>query len=297
MSCTNSYLNPLTGCNEDLGLPMQLILVKKTFSFASISVAQALANWQTGIYSKDIFVLPLLASAEDNGTESTYEDTSWRKAKLRDGQMGFKVMYDAGIDLNTKLQSFGTAGELGVYIAFESGVILGYKNANTGKIIGFATNFVNPENYKFNFGTAIGKTSMVVSFKDARQFNQWPAVIIPSLATPVWDYSDLASLQTVKLEVVTATATKITFKAYCDHVANDAGVKIPILGLVAGDFALTTTAGAAQTITTLTATSGVDGQYEANGTGLVSGFLTLKTPALAPTKGYEGLAPVTITVV
>jgi hypothetical protein len=41
----------------------------------------------------------------------------------------------------------------------------------------------------------------------------------------------------------------------------------------------------------------VDGQYEANGTGLVSGFLTMKTPALATTKGYEVLAPVTVTVV
>jgi hypothetical protein len=278
-------------------MPMQLVLVKKTFSFASISVAQVLANWKAGIYSKDAFVLPLLSSAEANNTEAVYEDTAWKKSKVRDGLMGLKVMYDAGIDLNTKLQSFDTAGELGVYIAFESGVILGYKNANTGEVRGFTCNFINPENYQFNFGTAKGKTAMTVSFKDARQINQWPAVIIPSLATPVWDYSDLTSLQTVKLEVVTATATKITFKAYCDHVANDAGVKIPILGLVAGDFALTTTAGAAQTITTLTATTGVDGQYEANGTGLVSGFLTMKTPALATTKGYEVLAPVTVTVV
>ena len=120
MSCNKSFLNPTTGCNEDLGLPKQLILVKKTFKFASITLAQAIANWNAGIYSKDLYVLPLLASVEANNTDAVYEDTPWSKYKVKDGIMGFKVMYDAGIDLNTSLQSFDSSGELGVYIAFES---------------------------------------------------------------------------------------------------------------------------------------------------------------------------------
>ena len=296
MICTKTYLNPTTGCDEDLGPLMQVILASNTFQFNTQALAQELANWQSGIYSKNIYVLPVISAVELMNTDEIYDETPYRKMPVASGKMGWKVTFDAGIDLNTKLQSFSSNGDLSVFLAFKSGAIIGYKPLGGTSIKPLATSFVNAENYKFNDFAKVGGTTVAIELKDERQFNNWPAVIIPELATTPWDYSQLESLKSVVLEIVTATATKITFKAYLQHVANDAGVKIPLQGAVAGDFALTTTAGVAQTISTLTATAGVAGQYEATGTGLVSGFLAMKAPSLATTKGYEGVTPVTVTI-
>ena len=297
MSCaTKKYKHPTTRCNEDLGPLMQVILASNTFQFNTQALAQELANWQSGIYNSNIYILPIISAVELMNTDVVNHEPPYRKMPVASGKMGWKVSFDAGVDLNTKLQSLSSTGELGVFLAFKSGVIIGYKPLGGTAIKPLATSFINAENYKFNDFAKVGATTMAIELKDERQFNEWPAVIIPELATIPWDYSQLESLKSVVLEIVTATATKITFKAYLQHVANDAGVKIPLQGAVAGDFALTTTAGVAQTISTLTATAGVIGQYEANGTGLVSGFLAMKAPSFATTKGYEGVTPVTVTI-
>lgn len=299
MGCTKTYLNPTTGCNEDLGPLMQVILASNTASFATQALAQELVNWQAGIQSKDYFILPIISSVELMNTEDIYDETPYRKMHVASGKMGWKVAFDAGIDLNTKLQSFTSNGSLSVFLAFKSGVIIGYKPVGGTAIKPFATSFVNAENYKFNDFAKVGTTTIAIELKDERQFNEWPAVIIPENGVSSWDYSQLASLLTVQLEVIGATATKVTFKAFAKHVANDAGVKIqtPMLGLSVADMALTTTAGVAQTITTLVPTTGIAGQFEANGTALAGGFINLKSPSLMTLKGYEGGIPAVVTIV
>lgn len=299
MSCdTNKALHPTTGCNEDQGPLKKVAFVKMPFKFASLSLAMEYANWETAIQNEDIFILPDIANVEAMDTDDLYDETSYRKMKTASGKKGFKISYDANLDLNAKLQSFESNGGYGVFLMYESGLIEGCKTRSMSDFKPMRTSFTNAENFKPNSFDKVSTTIMTFELKDQKEMNDFGlvSVVLPQNAVIPWDYTQLASLKSIVLEIVSATATKIIFKAYELHIANGAGVKIATQGLVSGDVALTKTDGSAQTITTMPPTVGVAGQYEVNGTGLISGFLALKLPSLMLTKGYAGYEPAMVTI-
>ena len=303
MDCNTERKNVSTLCNNDMGPLMQIGFANAAFKFSTLALAMELANWQAGIDSKNIYMLPKVASVESMDTEDLYDETSYRKAKVKSGKKGFKISYDTNLDLNAKIQSFESNGGLSVFMFFESGIIQGCRTSKGTDFKPIATSFINPENYKYNSSDKVGQTVVAFEFKDQRDINDFDflAIVIPEKGTPAWDYTQLEPLTTAVIEIVSATATKITFKVFGEHIGNTAGVKIPIQGMVKENLIKTTTAGVSQAIATMTATVGVAGQYEANGTGFTTGFLDLVAPATARAdanaiKGYESLAPVAVTI-
>ena len=299
MSCDTNQKNPTTLANCQLGLLSQFALIRKSKFFSTFTLAMVKANWDALVYSGDMFILPTLLSVESADEETVYQKTDLKEVFVRGGQMSIKGAIDGSLDLHTKLRSLSSSGEWAVILLFEDeNVAIGYNPLGTEEFRGLDVDTIQFEKYKRGTGSEIGQTPFRIAFKDATQFNDNPGVVMPDNAIAPWSVNSLESLRTIELGIVSATATKITFRAFDSNLGVKSGVKIPLLGLVAGDFILAKTDLSLQTITTLTATTAIDGtpQYEAAGTGLVTGTLTFKTPTLMTTKGYSIKAPVAVTI-
>lgn len=299
MSCSNEMKNPTTLANCQLGLLSGIGLIRKSKSFASFTAALVKANWDALIETGDAYILPTLLMSENADEETVYQKTDLKEMFVREGQMSIKGAFDSSLDMHTKLRTLSSSGEWAVVLFFsDENVIVGYNPKGTEEVKGLDIDTFQVEKYKNKTGSEVGQTPFRIAFRDAKQFNNYPAQLLLDNAVLPWNVDDLASLRTIQLEIVSATATKIIFRAYDANLGVKSGVKIPLLGLVAADMILSKTDTTLQTITTMPASTAVDGtpQYEINGTALVTGFLTFKTPTLMTTRGYECLAPATVTI-
>ena len=290
MGCGASGSNPSTPCNKQEGLRKKYFLVKNTFKFATNTEAETLANWQTAIQNKDIIPLPAVIGREPANEGAVYEQTPYGSIHVRDGRMEEKIIIMANSDLASKIRGLKSAGEYGLFYAYDSGIIKGYKPEGTDNFAPFTLQFVNPEYKTENDGSVGSKIPIHISFEDPTEHEDFPTLI-----NPAWNPNSLKSLDDVSLTVVSSVATKIVFTATKKHILSNVEKLNPVLGLVVTDVLLLTTAGVSQTVATLTYDA-VLGQYSANGTGLVTGTINLKSPSLMTTKGYEskGAAAVTI---
>ena len=300
MSCSNEIKNPTTLANCQLGLLSGIGLIRKSKFFATFTAALVKANWDALVETGDAYILPTLLMSEPADEETVYQKTDLKEMYVREGQMSIKGSFDSSLDLHTKLRTLSSSGEWAVVLFFsDENIIVGYNPKGTEEVRGLDVDTFQIEKYKQKTGSEVGQTPFRISFRDAKQFNNYPAQLLLDNAVSPWSVNDLASLRTIQLEIVSATATKIIFRAYDANLGVKSGVKIPLYGLVKDDMILSKTDTTPQTIVTMPASTSIDGipQYEITGTGLVSGFLTFKTPTLMTTKGYSILVPVTVTVV
>lgn len=288
-SCTPNIINPSTSCNKPEGMIKQVIFAKESVSFADITAALLKAGWDSLIQSKAIIPLPVAMSTEPMNEGAIYEQTPLGSTFVRDGRMELKVNIEANLDLHSKIRTLNTGNYNKVFLVYTSGVILATKQPSSDILYPLGLQMMHVEPQVLNDGAVTSKTPIHLTFDDLKEFNDYPALIVPT-----WNPLRLSALKNVQLKVISANATTIVVDAYIPHVNSE--FKNPVEGLVSADFLSTTAAGVVETIGSVAPDTNVLGRYTITGTGLVTGFIDLKLPSLMTTKGFESTGKVVKTI-
>lgn len=267
----------------------QVIFAKESVSFADITAALLKAGWDSLIQSKAIIPLPVAMSTEPMNEGAIYEQTPLGSTFVRDGRMELKVNIEANLDLHSKIRTLNTGNYNKVFLVYTSGVILATKQPSSDILYPLGLQMMHVEPQVLNDGSVTSKTPVHLTFDDLKEFNDYPALIVPT-----WNPLRLAALKNVQLKVISANATTVVVDAYIPHVNSE--FKNPVEGLVSADFLSTTAAGVVETIGSVAPDANVLGRYTITGTGLVTGFIDLKLPSLMTTKGLESTGKVAKTI-
>lgn len=287
---TSGVINPTTSCNQSEGMLKMVILAKDGVSIPTGTAAMQKATWDALIQSRDILPLPVAISTEPTNEGAVYEQTPLGSMWVRDGRQEMKLHINTNMDLHSKIRTINSGVYNNAWYLYTSGVMAGTKIDGDVKFYPYGLELLRAEYHTDNDGSVGGKTPVFISFADPTEFQDRPMFVKPTAFNPL----RLTALKNAAIEVISASATSIVVDVYIPHIKF--GLQNPIEGLVAGDFLLTTTAGAAQTISGAVEDSLVDGRYTLSGTGLASGFLDLKESSAMTTQGYSSTGAVTITI-
>jgi len=291
-TCGNSNLNPSVACEQLDGQYKKAFLLKEGFSFSTQTLAKTKSEWETAIQSGDVIPFPDFHSIEPQNSGAVYDSTSLGDIPVSNGTISWLAKFKANYEMYQKLESYSGATTHTLVFATASGKLKMYKDPTSGVLSGFGLKVLNIENPDDNDGSVAEKAPVKITLDDIVEMRSYSLVF-----KPLFNPARLKALNDITLEVVSASATTITFKAYRASSNEDVQLANPQYGLVAADFSLKTTAGAEQSIASV---SGGDvaasGLYTLSGTGLVTGTLDCVDPSLMTTTGLSNVAAVTVTI-
>lgn len=292
-ACGNSRKNPISPCGEQDGQIKRAYFITTGTSFADQAEAKTLAAHQVKIQSGDEVPFPRHLTLEDRSSGVVNEQTPLGIGNVSQGTVEHALGIETNMDLYKRIESYtGSQSQYDVFYQTATGKFIFHKNAD-GTIGGFEMDFVNTENPTTNDGSVSSKAILHVSLDT----NQWRKEAVS--LKPDFSVNKLKALSDVAIEVLTASATEITFKINKFSDSDDIEAANPIYGVdQVSDFALTTTAGAAQVIGGVSGgTQALGGIYTATGTTLESGFLDLVDASAMTFQGINGVQSGTVTVV
>jgi hypothetical protein len=229
---------------------------------------------------------------EDRSTDTIYEDNPVSFSHILDGRYRWMCQIAKSLCFHKAAFSHRTSTQKILLIDGKNNIIGPYIGDNVGGdalYSGFTLDLLNVENLKFSDGSVSTKTPLLVALADPIEFND-PVYGAYMFKVPFLNL--LAPLTDAEI-VVTAEATAkitVTVKTKCDGS--------PVTGLVDADFVVTTTAGAAQTIDSVSETE--DGTYEINhATAFLDGFVDIDPPTVLsvyPTLALESLGQVAVDI-
>ena len=276
---------------EKLARTIKIIATPKSFQFATMADALDETKWQA-LFEQEAdrgYVLPYFYAVEDASTEATMEEfTGGDSLEVDKGKYAETGQMYVSVGDMVKLSSFNNQ-DFRYFEIDANGNILG--TSPDGVVLqGFeATEFVVGKMNR-TAGDVNRKVPLFIKGRDVTEWTDKGVALQPlELETNAFDPRDFDGLTDVELTIVSAIATKIVVKAE----AYLKGVLIKGLDQTI-DWLVKDGAGAAQVITV---TDNLDGTYDLDGIGFVSGFtVNLNTPSNLTLDGYESTGAKTITV-
>lgn len=287
LDCNTAKKNiGLTNCNRLPAMLRGMITTPEDFkltptNLASDSAAKtALQNAILNPLASRIFLWPFFVAYENISEEAVFEDNPLAYMHVRDGNYRFRFMAKESLYLHKNMYTH-RANSGRAYLFDIENQLIGTKDAD-GNFYGLKINTLATEKFQFSDGSNTTKSPIVLALANNLELDLDGGIIQAGFV------NTLERLVSVKITIVSATSTTIKAKVAVE------GDDTPVNGLALADFVLTTTAGAAQTITGMTE---VNGEYTLTGTAFVDGFLDLKDPNVLSIQAYEAVAPATVDVV
>lgn len=269
-------------CTTMPQLPKQIITTPMGFEVTPLQAVDPVF-WQTAITAGKatrIYVWPTVKSYENVSEEAVYEDTPLSSEFVRPGKYIFRLMFNDGLCTHRAMFTHN-GGNQRIWFLDINNNLLGTEKAN-GNYAGLTVQLLNTEKLIMSDGSVSTKTPVYIVLADSNEIDK-AGVIFPASFVP-----QLERLTDVELTILDASATEVdvTVSNFCDGTE--------LLGLLTADFIFLDAAGDPQTITAAASPDG--SSYILTGTGLETGTLTLRAPALLTVKAYEAVAPVVVTI-
>lgn len=261
-SCSDALAGNInTGSYKECleGVTTRLFVATAAFRFTDLDDFKTEASWKTAIAAKSIVPLYNVYEVASANTEATkfetgnFVYTTKKEVKKMTSESYLSVCSHA------QLKKVETSAYTQIFEITERGEILGVYDTDGVKIKGQDIT---------DFDVAIRERpttekpaySMVtITYRDYEEFEDRGVVVKPS-----WDANTLYGVFDIQLQILSASATEITFRASSGCGSTD------YASLTDAMMELLDASGDAQTIDSLTYLNGV---YTLGGTGLVSGTL------------------------
>lgn len=273
-----------TGANEQCfeGILERPFVAKKGFEFATVAEFKSLIAWRAAIAAKNIVPLydayeVTAANTEATNFESgnfTYETAPAVKKTQFECFLGFCS--------HRALKSYKNSEYTQLFEFTKGNGLMGI-NMPDGKVKGQELSNINVGIRNIATKDKPAFTTVIFTYKDYNELEDNPVAVIPS-----WDTSDVPGIFDVNLELVSASATEIKFKAL-SGCGNDL-----LTSLLGTDVILRNAAGAVQTVSFVIADA--NGVYTLTGTAFANGFILNLNGVVTKTNFmYEAESPLTIT--
>lgn len=275
----------LSRCNELPGLLVTGFLTPDDFEIPAATLEDQdlletfLQNAMLDPLEDRVYLLPDFSSFENISKEVAYQDTPHAYRKVANGKYRFRFGISESMCMHRALYTHGANN--GRFIPVDDNNKIMVTKKSNGNFAGYRIQMLNPEMFKFNDGSNATESPIVVALRNSLEIDKNGYMASADFI------GDLARISDVTIEIISSIATKVKVKVYttCD--------KIPVTGLALADFLMLTAAGAAQTISSITE---VNGTYDLNGTGLVTGTVELDPPDVLTIKAYETPEPAEFTI-
>jgi len=262
------------------------ITTKQGFSIPKATIdagnAAIIAYLQTAILNKDIYLWPQMFASEDQSEETVYQSTPLGKRAVREGFPEWLISYSDSLFSHTAMYTHRATTGRSIFVD-TAGQLHGTSN-DAGDFLGLSMQLLHTEKMKPNTGSEVATSPVRIVLSDTLEFDRDGALL------PVSGINTLIELTEATVSVVSsiATAVVVDVKISADGT--------PLQGLVNGDFILLTTAGAAQTISSVVESPSIPGRYTLNGTGLVTGTVNLAAPVDISIPAYESMTAQIVTI-
>ena len=287
VSCSTHVAN--TGVKDlcqDLGPIAGYMLCPYDYSITEAN-ARLKATWDTAILAEKanrVYPFPPALGMTDNSEGTVYQDFALGRLFVKDGKTILQFSHQSSRYKHEALKSH-TGRKCSVVFFDQQGRIHGVVGSTASMFKAVNLSELTVEKIKMNDGSSQGTHTVVsMTFENPNEWETKPAVIsgLP------WEPSTLTGLIDVELSLVgTATTSGMVVKA----VGARSGY--PFNGVV-GDFEVRNSAGVIQSLTSVTADQGV---HTITATLLAGAYtVALKAPSQMTTKGYESIAPISVTV-
>lgn len=284
VNCNAKVLN--TGLSQfcaDMGPIAGYIITPPDFSMPEAD-ARTKAAFET-LLSADkgerIYPFPQVLSMTDNSEDTVFEELALGNLYVRDGKYNLQFMHESSRYKNAVLRSHSLQ-TVGVLFIDQQGRIHGLDDGE-GNLKAVKLQQFVVEKPTLNDGSGAAYKSRVTMIFVGTEFEKSPAVVSGLDFNPL----DFEGLVNVDLEVVgTPTSTEIQVQINATFAGEPVNFE-------SSDFELFTTAGASQSIDTVTAE---DGLHTLTGTAFETGTLNLVKPSALTTTGYESTGAVDVTV-
>lgn len=283
---TSSETELLSGvsenCDPQIGVTEKLILTTESFEIATKVLAQTESTWTNGIVAGTVYPLPPVEEYADESEEATYytSPVSGWKTFVKEGKHSFvyRIKFNPGLHARLrfgingkKMRLFQVDGTKNVIGTSPDGV----------KVKGWVSGLIRVELWKPSDGSNIAFTVIKFTAESAVESNDQIAVF------PVtFDIVNMNGVQPVTVTVFSASSTSVVV----DLDGTEDGVAISGLTSPAEFLFTKASDGAAQTISTVTESSTIDGRYTLAGTGLVTGPVNLNGVVTLAGAYYKGTA-------
>ena len=254
-------------------------LAKESFSFADIEAAKSKANHLTAIQNKDLVPIPLIDGIEANNTEATYYNGRFEDFETKAAVHGSNYRINLAICTYAALKTYANS-EYTRFIQITTKNEMTVDIQDDGSVKGrkLTSMIVGPRMEATDSDPAY--TNLLLKYAEDTY-----SILKPS----GFELTDIEGIVDVSLEIVSASATSIKFKAK-DDCAN-AVYKV----FEDGDFVVKDTDGAAQTVSFVAPDA--DGVYELTGTAFATDYtVELDGVVIKVNDLYETPTPAKITV-
>ncbi len=289
MGCIIDKKNLGTGRCQDLpSLIRGIITTPADFKATEADIADQ-TFWQDAIAdSADvrIYLWPLFATVpEDRSSETIYEENPVSYDLVLDGRYRWMAQIAKSLCFHKAAFTHRGKGDRVWIIDGKKNVIgtyVGVNDSDEALYSGFTLDLLNPENLKFNDGSVSTKSPLLIALADPNEVNDAVYGAFMFACAFLHLLQPLTDVTIVSGDTQTTSNITVDVAVKCDDTA--------VSGLVAGDFSVTTTAGASQTITTVTESSTVPGRYVINRASgsYVDGFGP-QDLSLYPDSAYEAI--------
>ena len=279
-TCGGSLLNynSVHQCRETIGAINGLAFTHNSNPL-TLATSAVLSNWITEI-NKDradrMFILRNIDDAEVKMADPIYKEGNLTpRVFISNGDTDLNFhFYNRSLEIFNDLQAYQNITAY-AYLFSENGGIIGYNDGTNFKPIPvyITVSAAKPP------ATKNDPWMCTISLRFAQKINNMTWVIDPSVQTSPWSISDIEGIQDVKLTQISCSSTVLVVDVTGYHDNSQ------VVGLVAGDFQIQSTAGVSRTISTVTY---VNNRYTVTGTGFTSTDLAkTKDQPNATTKGIE----------
>lgn len=266
-------------CVVNVSLLSQYLKVPADFEATEVQAADP-DFWQSLLFNANPddrgYLFPAAANMESASEETTYAQNPLKDVKVRDGKYMFRFLHDVDLCTHQNMRSHSGNGGRVIFFDIENNCI-GTENS-AGNFTGLNISLFNVEKMRLNDGTNPTYTPVYIVLKDNKDLDERGWIVDGAFV------NDLTPVTDVELTITQQTTAliKVSVKGKCD------GVAISGLANIA-NFILKTTAGAAQTILSVTEDAVVSGLYTLNkdAVNFADGSLDLAAPAVLTVKGYE----------
>jgi hypothetical protein len=287
MSCNTDKKNlGLSECNEFPSLIKTMFETPDGFSIPAatakdpVALEAFLQAAMVAVPASRIYLWPDLDGVEDvSEAKVRVQRATGRSIPVRDGLKRWNFGISQNLCLHKAMYSHRTRKGRIILIDVNNKYFM--TTNSDGSYSGFKISLLDTDNIKFNTGAEPSESPIFLELANPDEMNK------SGVMGDAGFVYELSRLTDVAITQVSGSTTKIVvdIAQTCD------GTKLN--GLVLADFILKTTAGTAQTITSITESNGT---YTLNGTGWVTGTLELRPAATLSVKAYEIAAPVVVTI-
>lgn len=265
--------------------PLNFSIPAATAAVPATCLAYLQAAVKSGLGVR-IYKWPDLSGFEDNSEDAVYEETPLDDILVRDGKYRWRLYIAKSLCLHKAMFTHRGGNQRVLFYDIE-GNIFGTELSD-GTIAGFTVSLLNVEKLKISDGSVATKSPVYVVLKNSKEVDEAGVLFSGSF------YGELVPLTDAELTINPDFATTLTTFHLLVKNACDGD---PISGLVLADFAVTTTAGAAQVPTGVTESPAGSGNYViVKSTNFADGFVNLVAASALTVDAYESTGAVAVDV-